>query len=135
MKNGSRAAPAAKPRRWHDSAHASLCVLGAHLCALGFFQPWAAQLKLQQKAVKYTPVQKLQMLFVALLAGAKSVYHVGTTLRVDRALQVAFGLPGCADQSTIAATLNAATADDVAAVRQVVEAAFVRYSRARRHDF
>src|SRR5207253_1126322 len=28
-----------------------------------------------------------------------------------------------------------ATEDDVAAVREVVEAAFVRYSRARRHDF
>src|SRR5439155_5023351 len=134
MKNSSRAAPRANGRRWYDSAPASLCVLGAHLCLVGFFRPWAAHLQRKQKTVKYTPVQKLQMLFVALLAGAKSVYHVGTTLRVDRALQVAFGLPGCADQSTIAATLNAATEDDVAAVRQVVEAAFVRYSRARRHD-
>src|SRR3954452_23413656 len=109
MKNGSRAA-GTEPRRGHDSAHAGLCVLGAHLCLVGFFRPWAEHLKLRQKTVKYTPVQKLQMLFVALLAGAKSVCHVGTTLRVDRALQVAFGLPGCADQSTIAATLNAATA-------------------------
>jgi hypothetical protein len=134
MNHGSRAA-GAKARRWHDRAHASRCVLGAHLCAIGFFRPWVAPLKLTQKTVKYTPVPKLQMRFVALLAGAKSVYHVGTTLRVDRALQVAFGLPGCADQSTIAATLNAATPADVAAVREVVEAAFGRYSRARQHDF
>src|SRR5438105_15003815 len=124
MKNGSGAAPRAKARRWYDSAHASLCVLGAHLCLVGFFRPWAEHLKLPQKVVKYTPVQKLQMLFVALLAGAKSVYHVGTTLGVDRALQVAFGLPGCADQSTIAATLDAATVEDVAALREVVETAF-----------
>src|SRR5439155_23016706 len=109
MQNSSRAAPTAKPRRWYDSAHASLCVLGAHLCLIGFFQPWAEHLKLKQKVVKYTPVQKLEMLFVALLAGAKSVYQTGTTLGVDRALQAAFGLPGCADQSTIAATLTAAT--------------------------
>src|SRR5204862_6046554 len=117
--NHSSGAAGAKARRWHDSAHASLCVLGAHLCVIGFFQPWAEHLKLPQKVVKYTPVQKLQMLFVALLAGAKTVYHVGTTLGVDRALQAAFGLPGCADQSTIAATLDAATAADVAALREV----------------
>lgn len=135
MQKSSRAAPRAKARRWYDSAHASLCVLGAHLCLVGFFRPWAEQLRLKQKAVKYTPVQQLTMLFVALLAGAKSVYHVGTTLRVDRALQAAFGLPGCADQSTIADTLDAATPEEVAALRAVVEATFVRYSQARRHDF
>jgi len=124
----------ARERKWHASAHASLCVLGSYLRLIGFFRPLEARVKLKQKVRQYTPVQKLEMLFVSLLAGAKAVSQTGTTLRVDRALQVAFGLPGCADQSVIADPLNAATEADVAARREVVEATFTQYSQARRHD-
>src|SRR5918911_4316093 len=122
-------------RRWYASAHASLCALGAQLQRLGFFQPLEEQLPLKQKVIKYTPVQKLEMVFVSLLAGAKAVSHSGTTLRMDPALQVAFGLPGCAEQSVLADTLDAATEQDVEALRQVIEASFVQHSPLRRHDF
>lgn len=53
---------------------------------------------------KSSSPQKVVMLFAALLAGAKAVAHTGLTLRVDRALQAAFGLPGCAEQPVIADT-------------------------------
>jgi len=132
MGQGSQAG---RERKWYDSQHASLCVLGSYLRWTGFFRPLEAGIKLKQKVVKYTAVQKLEMLFVSLLAGAKTVYETGTTLRTDRALQVAFGLPGCADQSVIADTLDAATAADVAALRAVAEAVFVQHSQARQHDF
>lgn len=122
-------------RKWYDSAHASLCVLGFYLRLIGFFRPIEEAVKIKQKVLKYTPVQKIEMLFVAILAGAKTVYHTGTTLRVDRALQMAFGLPGCADQSVIADTLDAATDQDVADLRQAVEEAFRRFSQAAKHDF
>lgn len=110
-------------------------MLGAHLRLTGFFRPLEERLQLKQKVLKYTPAQKLELLFVALLAGAQSVYHTATTLGGDRARQAAFGRPGCADQSVIADTLDAATAADVATFREVVEATVVRFSRARRHDF
>jgi hypothetical protein len=122
-------------RRWHDSAHASLCVLGGYLRRIGFFRPLEAGVRLKQKVLRYTPVQKLEMLFVALLAGAKAVSHTGLTLRVDRALQAAFGLPGCADQSVIADTLDAASEADVADLRAAVETLFIQHRQARRHDF
>lgn len=122
-------------RKWFDSGHASLCLLGSYLRRIGFFQPLEQAVRIQQKVLKYTPAQKLELRFVSLLAGAKAVSHTGTSLRVDPALQVAFGLPGCAEQSTIADTLDAATAQDVADLRRAVEAIFVRHSRARRHDF
>jgi hypothetical protein len=122
-------------RKWHDSAHASLCLLGSYLRLIGFCRPLEEGVKLKQKVIKYRPVQKLEMLFVSLLAGAKAVVQTGTTLRVDRALQVAFGLPGCAEQSVIADTLDAATDADVADLRQVVEAVFVQHSQTRRHAF
>src|SRR5207302_7703607 len=92
-------------------------------------------IKLKQKTRQYTPAQKVLMLFVSLLAGAKTVSQTGTTLRTDRALQVAFGLPGCAEQSVIADTLDAATADDVADLREALATIFAQHSHARRHDF
>ena len=107
--------------------------MGEHLRRTGFCRALEQEVKLPQKTRQYTPVQKLEMVFVSLLAGAKTVYQTGTTLRVDPALQAAFGLPGCAEQSVLADTLDAATEADVAALRQVVEASFVQYSQARRH--
>jgi hypothetical protein len=96
--------PSPRQRKWCDSAHASLCVLGEHLRRTGFFQPLAESLTLRQKVRQYTPVQKVEMVFVSLLAGAKPIYHTGTTLRVDSALQAACGLPGGAEQSVLADT-------------------------------
>ena len=125
----------ARARKWCDSGHASLCVLGEHLRRTGFFRPLEEGVRLHQKVRQYTPAHKLEMVFVSLLAGAKSIYQTGTTLRVDPALQAAFGLPGCAEQSVLADTLDAATDADVAALRQVVEASLVQYSQARRHDY
>ena len=131
MPQDNTAAPA---RVWYDSAHASLCVLGTYLRRTGFFAPLEAHVQIQQKTLKYTPVQKLEMFFVALLAGAKAVSQTSTTVGVDPALWKAFGLPGCADQSVIAATLDAATEVDVAALQAALGETFRHYSQAARHD-
>ena len=122
-------------RTWQESSHASLCLLGSYLQGNGFFQPWETRLHLQQKALKYTPVQKLEMLFIALLAGAKAVSHTNCTLRPDPALYRAFGLPGCAEQSVLADTLDTMTEADLGALREVLADLFARYSQARRHHF
>jgi len=127
--------PRAPERKWFDSSHASLCLLGARLRPQEFFRPLEVGVHLKQKVRKYTPVQKLEMVFVSLLAGAKALSQTGTTLRVDPALQAAFGLPGCAEQSVLAQTLDAARDSDVAARRTVVEASFREHSLVRRHDF
>ena len=119
-------------RKWYDSAYASLCGLGAYLQRTGFFAPLEAEVQIHQKVLRYTPIQKLEMLFVSLLAGAKAVAHTGLTLRVDRALQVAFGLPGCADQSVLADTLDAATDADVAALRRACDTLFRQHSATMR---
>src|ERR687886_1770929 len=120
---------------WVASSHASLCALGAYLRQIDFFAPLEGRVHLKQKVVRYTPIQKVEMVFGALLAGAKAITHTSTTLRVDPALQHAFGLPGCADQSVLAETLNAATEQDVATLRTAVEELFPQHSQACRHDF
>ncbi len=64
-----------------------VCVYLGRICVtLAFFAPLEVHLRLQQKTLKYTPVQKLEMFFVALLAGAKAVSHTRTTVGVDPAL-------------------------------------------------
>jgi hypothetical protein len=85
------------PQKWYESGHASLCLLGRYLREIGFFEPIERRVHLHQKVLKYTAVQKLEMLFVGLLTGIKAVSHTATTVRIDAALTVAFGLPGCAD--------------------------------------
>jgi hypothetical protein len=122
-------------RKWYDSSHASLCALGTYLRQIDCFRPLEEQVNLDQKVLRYTPVQKLLMVLVALLAGATAVSHPGTTLRVDPARQRAFGLPGCAEQSVLADTLNAASEQDVADLRAAVETIFRHHSQARRHTF
>jgi hypothetical protein len=101
----------------------------------GFFKPLEAHVQIQQKVLKYRPVQKLEMFLVALVAGAKAVSHTVTTGRLDPALLSAFGLPGCADQSSIAQTLTAATEQDVADLQTALGELFGSYSQAHRHDF
>ena len=90
---------------------------------------------IHQKVLKYTPVQKLEMFLMGVLAGAKAVSHTATTVRIDPALVSAFGLPGCAEQSSIAETLNAATEQDVADLQAALGELFGSYSQAQRHDF
>ncbi len=125
----------ATARTWNESGHASLCVLGVHLRRMDFFRPLEAHVKIGQKVLKYTPVQKLEMFLVGVLAGAKAVSHTATTVRIDPALVSAFGLPGCAEQSSIAETLNAATEQDVADVQEALDELFRSYSQSRQHEF
>jgi hypothetical protein len=122
-------------RKWYDSGHASLCLLGTDLRQIGFFKPLEQRVKIEQKVLKYTSLQQLEMLFVGLLAGIKAVSHTANTLRIDAALMAAFGLPGCAEQSVIADTLDAATEADVVALQEAVAEIFADYSQAQQHDF
>jgi hypothetical protein len=125
----------AQQRIWHESAHASLCVLGAYLHRIHFFKPLEQRVQIRQKVLKYRPVQKLEMFLVGLLAGAKAVSHTATAVRVDPALIAAFGLPGCAEQSVIAQTLNAATEADVSDLQAALGEIYGCYGQARRHHF
>lgn len=81
-------------RVWYDSAHASLCLLGTYLRRTSFFAPLEDHVQIQQKTLKYTPVQKLEMFFVALLAGAKAVSQTNITLGVDSAHSPSLWLAG-----------------------------------------
>ena len=123
------------PQKWYDSGHASLCVLGKYLRQIGFFEPLERRVHIEQKVLKYTPIQKLEMLLVGLLTGIKAVSHTATSLQLDVALTAAFGLPGCAEQSVLADTLDAASEADVADLQAALGELFAKYSQASQHAF
>ena len=72
---------------------------------------------------------------LGLLCGAKTISQSNVTIRVDPAVQRAFGRKGCADQSTIARTLQACTAEHVAQVERVSQYYLKRYGQTPHHRF
>jgi Transposase DDE domain group 1 len=117
------------------SARASLCALGEYLRRHAFFTPLHQHVKIPQKTIKYRPVDKLLDALVGMLCGAKTIAQSNVTVRVDPAVQRAFGRKGCADQSTIARTLQAGTPETVQQLEQVAWYYLKRYGHTPRHRF
>jgi Transposase DDE domain group 1 len=118
-----------------STAHASLAVLGVHLRQLHLFDPIREQVHIPQKAVRYTPADKLYDAFIALLAGAHGLVEINGRLRTDTALQMAFGRSACAEQSVVQDTLDACTQETVQQMEAAWNLIFRRQSQASRHPY
>jgi len=118
-----------------QSGRASLCALGEYLRRLQFFAPLREQVKIPQKTVKYQPVDQLLDALVSMLCGAKTIAQSNVTVRVEAALQRAFGRKGCAEQSTIARTLHACTAETVTQLEGLSWYYLKRYGQTPHHRF
>ncbi len=114
---------------------AALAALGCHLRQIDLFAPIRERVRIAQKTVTHTPAEKLYDAFIAILAGAQGLVEVNTRVRSDPALQQAFGRAACADQSTIQATLNAGTAENVAQLAAALTAVYRQHGRGYRHDY
>jgi hypothetical protein len=101
MKNIAKSAITAR-----FSPRACLCAIGARLRALDLLAPVKEKLRINQKTVQHTPLEKLEDALIAILAGAHGLAEINTRLRSDLALQRAFGRRACADQSVVQATLE-----------------------------
>jgi len=115
--------------------YALLSALGLYLGQIDFLAPIRDQVKIVQKKIVYTPFEKLTDAFVTILAGAHGMVEATTLLRSDTALQQAFGRTGCADQSTIQATLNACTDSNVAQLVAAQTAIYRQHSQGYRHPY
>lgn len=118
-----------KKRRQMHTPRASLCVLGQVVGEMGVFRE-LGRVQVPQKVVRYTPQEKLVCVMAGMLAGASTVKETDSTVGTDPAVQRAFGLSACPDQSTLQDTLDAATTSSVQELRGVAEALFLRYSPA-----
>jgi len=117
------------------TACASLAALGMKLQHLDLFGPIRKGVRIAQKTVKHTPIDKLYDAFIAMLAGAHGLVEINTRLRADPALQKAFGREQCAEQSVVQETLNACTAENVQQLEQAVDTIYRHHSQGSRHDY
>lgn len=117
------------------TGRASLCALGEYLRRHCFFAPLRESVQIRQKTVRYRPIDKLLDALSGILCGAKTMAQNNVTIRTDRAVQRAFGRSGCAEQSTIARTLRACTAENVGQLNKVSWYYLKRYGATPRHRF
>lgn len=117
------------------SAHASLAALCCLLGEKQLLAPIEQQVRIAQKTIKYTPLQKLTMTLALLLSGAHRLVEINTRLRPDTGLLAAFGLDACAEQSVIQETLSACTEANVVQMQQALDCIYRRHSRGFGHDY
>ena len=117
------------------SPRASLAIVGMKVQQMGIWNMIGQQVKIQQKTVIHTPLQKLQDAFINIMAGGQGIVEVNQRVKPDASLSAAFGRQGCADQSGVSATLNTCQAENVEQMRQAVQTIYQRYSAGYRHDY
>src|SRR6266705_5660681 len=117
------------------TACASLAALGMKLQHLDLFGPIRKGVRIAQKTVKHTLIDKLYDAFIAMLAGAHGLVEINTRLRADPALQQAFGRERCAEQSVVQETLDACRGENVQQLEQAVDTIYRHHSQGFRHDY
>lgn len=117
------------------SARTFLAGVGSKLKNLDLFGPIAEHVKINQKTVKDSPVEKLYDGFIGLLCGAKGMVEVNKLVRSDPGLQQAFGRSRCAEQSVIQETLDASTAENVSEMYQAMDQIYRQHSQGYGHDY
>jgi hypothetical protein len=119
----------------HFSAHASLAAIGVLVQHHDVFGPIRERVRIAQKTVKHTPLDKLYDGFITMLMGAHGLVEINTRLRSDPALQRAVGRTACAEQSVVQQTLDACTAENVTQLQQALDAIYRRHGQGYRHDY
>jgi hypothetical protein len=102
---------------------------------LDVFDPIRKNVRIAQKTVKHTPIDKVYDAFISLLAGAHGLIEINTRLRSDPALQAAFGRSRCAEQSVVQETLARCTAENVRHMEQALDSIYRQHSQGDCHDY
>lgn len=117
------------------SPRAFLAGIGTKLRQLQLFGPIAESVKIAQKTLKHSPIQKLYDAFISLLCGAKGLVEINKLLRSDPGLQQAFGRESCAEQSVVQQTLDASTPENVEQMHQAMDKIYRQHSQGYQHDY
>ena len=119
----------------HFSAHATLAALGVKVCEMKLFEPITQEVKIAQKTVKYTPIEKLMDAEIAILAGAHGMVEINKRVRPEQGLQAAFGRDGCAEQSVVQDTLDACTEENVVQMQAALDLIYRQHSQGYCHNY
>ncbi len=119
----------------HFSAHASLAGRGVLLRQRDVCGPIRARVRIAQKAVRHTPLDKLYDGFIALVTGAHGLVEINTRLRGDPTLQRALGRTAGAEQSVVQQTLAACSEENVAQMHAALDDIYRQHGAGYRHDY
>jgi hypothetical protein len=114
---------------------ASLVLIGQHFLEKGIWSVIEQQVNVKQKVRQHTPPEKLLDAFIAILSGSHGLVEVNTRVRPDRAVQLAFGRKGCAEQSTISDTLDACKVENVQQLRAALKIILQTHGQCYQHDY
>lgn len=117
------------------SARASLALIGNRINQMGIWHTISNYVHIKQKTVIHTPVEKLQDAFINIMAGGQGICEVNQKVRPDAGLSAAFGRERCADQSTISATLNRCTSQNVIEMKHGCREIYRQYGRGYQHHY
>lgn len=114
------------------SARASLAAPSVRMRQSGIWQVIDQHVQIEQKVIKYNPLNKLLDAFNNILAGGQGLVEVNTRVRLDDGIQRAFGRDDCADQSMISETLNHCTVEQIQPALQTI---YQTQSQSYQHDY
>jgi hypothetical protein len=117
------------------SPRGSLVAVGLLMRQLGIWAVVEKWVRIRQKIVVHTPLEKLLDAFINILAGGQGLNEVNTRVRPDRGLQRAFGRARCADQSQVSTTLNRCVEENVKEMRHVNQEIYQTHSAGYHHDY
>jgi hypothetical protein len=102
---------------------------------MGIWEMIGNRVKINQKTVIHTPLEKLQDAFINILAGGQGIVEVNQRVKMDKGLSAAFGRSGCADQSGVSSTLNATEAENIEQMREGLQEIYRCYGAGYSHDY
>jgi hypothetical protein len=118
-----------------STPRATLCALGLKVRSLKLFEAISGRVRIRQKTMRHTPLEKWRDAFIAMPAGARGLCEVKTRVRADAALQRSSGRSSCAGQSVVQETLDRCSSENARRMEEAVGAIFRTHSRAYRHDY
>lgn len=117
------------------SPRASLAMVGICSQQMDIWETIGQQVKIQQKTITHTPLQKLQDAFINIMAGGQGMVEINRRVKPDRSLSAAFGRCRCADQSVVSSTLSACQQANVDQMRQALQTIYHRYGAGYSHQY
>ena len=117
------------------SQHALVCLIGQKCQDEKLLDPLHQFIMIKQKTVKYSPVDKLTDMLVAMLLDCDVVSQINTKLAQEVAVLQTFGRERSADQSTIQRTLSSCESENAVQLQHSLAEIFATNSRIRHHKF
>jgi hypothetical protein len=117
------------------TARSTLAALGLKIRSLKILDVIGEQVKIRQKTIRHTPIEKLTDALMAILSGAQGLCEINTRVRADQAVQRAFGRKRCAEQSVVQETMNACTERNVCEMEKALNVIFRAHSQSFSHDY